>query len=235
MMRFTVPGGTRLVSVGALWVAALVLLALAVAPLAARETGRVVAIGDIHGEFNGFAGILQTADLLDDELRWIGGDATLVQTGDFLDRGKDVRRVMDLLMSIQKQAKSAGGEVIVLQGNHEQLNLAGELRPEYVTADICAAFADGDSERRRAEAYQKWVKWQKDNPFFEPRSEEEWNDLYPLGYFEYVEAIGPDGDYGKWLRTLPVAVKVGLDHLSARRYRTGVPLPQRRQDQQAAL
>ncbi|MDX1643962.1 MAG: metallophosphoesterase, partial [Thermoanaerobaculia bacterium] len=170
---------------------------------------RVLAIGDIHGEFDGLVKILKAAELLDDRLEWVGGDATLVQTGDFLDRGKDVRRVMDLLMSIQRQAADAGGEVIVLLGNHEQLNMVGELRPEYVTADICAAFADENSAARRRQAYEEWVDWQKRNPFFEPRSEETWNELYPLGYFEYVDAIGPEGEYGRWLRTLPVAVKVG--------------------------
>lgn len=53
------------------------------------------------------------------------------------------------------------------------------------------------------------MAWQKENPFFEPRTEAEWKRLYPLGYLEYVEAIGPDGEYGAWLRSLPVAVKVG--------------------------
>lgn len=175
---------------------------------AAATPARVLAIGDIHGEFDGLVEILRVAGLIDEELEWTGGTTTLVQTGDFLDRGKDVRRVMDLLMSIQDQAAKAGGEVVVLLGNHEHLNLVGELRPEYVTPDICAAFADEHSAERRHQAYLDWVEWQKRNPFFEPRSEEVWNQLYPLGYFEYVEAIGPEGEYGSWLRTLPVAVKV---------------------------
>jgi hypothetical protein len=32
---------------------------------------------------------------------------------------------------------------------------------------------------------------------------------HPLGRVEFTEAIGPDGVYGKWLRTLPVAVVIG--------------------------
>jgi hypothetical protein len=185
------------------------LLVAATAALPARAKGRVLAIGDIHGEYEGLVEILQAAELVDDELRWIGGDATLVQTGDFLDRGKDVRRVMDLLRRLQGEATEAGGRMIILTGNHEQLNLAGELRPEYVTPDICSAFVDEDSEATRREAYEAWSRWQKKNPMFQPRTEEQWNTSYPLGYFEYVEAIGPQGEYGKWLRSLPVAVKVG--------------------------
>jgi hypothetical protein len=185
------------------------LVVACLAPTLAAHAERVVAVGDIHGEFDGFVGILRAAGLIDESQHWVGGDATLVQTGDFTDRGRDVRRVMDLLMALQEEARSAGGRAIVLMGNHEQLNLAGELRPEYVTAEICAAFAEEGSEARRTDAYREWVKWQEKNPYFPPRSEEQWRELYPLGYFEYLDAIGPEGAYGRWMRTLPVAVKVG--------------------------
>src|SRR5437867_8351951 len=50
-------------------------------------TERVVAIGDIHGDFDALVGILQRARLIDPRNRWSGGNAILVQTGDFLDRG----------------------------------------------------------------------------------------------------------------------------------------------------
>ena len=77
-----------------------------------------------------------------------------------------------------------------------------------MTGEICAAFVDEDSEQTRAQAYRDWAAWREKNPFFEPQTEDQWNKLYPLGYFEYVEAIGPDGQYGDWLRSLPVAVKI---------------------------
>src|SRR6266508_4386771 len=65
------------------------------------QSSRVVAIGDIHGDFDAFVGILQRTGLVDPSNRWSGGNATLVQTGDFLDRGPKARAVMDLLMSLQ--------------------------------------------------------------------------------------------------------------------------------------
>ena len=78
------------------------------AQAAAEGTGRVVAVGDIHGDFDAFVSILREAGLVDPAHRWIGGAATLVQTGDFTDRGPDVRAVMDLLMTLEAQAESAG-------------------------------------------------------------------------------------------------------------------------------
>ena len=41
---------------------------------------RVVAIGDIHGNYDGFVSILQRAGLVDDDVHWIGGTTTFVQT-----------------------------------------------------------------------------------------------------------------------------------------------------------
>ena len=81
---------------------------LAAEPVAAAEgTSRVVAIGDIHGDFDAFVSVLQEAGLVDTEHRWIGGAATLGQTGDFTDRGPGLRPVMDLLMELE-QAEAAG-------------------------------------------------------------------------------------------------------------------------------
>src|SRR5262249_12454340 len=99
---------------------------------------RIVAIGDVHGEDDGFGGILQRTHLIDPAKRWAGGNTTLVQTGDILDRGPGARAVMDLLISLQKDAPRQSGRVIVLLGNHEAMNLYGDLR--YVTEKDYAQF-----------------------------------------------------------------------------------------------
>src|SRR5687767_354355 len=99
------------------------LVALLLPSLAGAQ--RVVAIGDIHGDLEAFVGILRQAELVDEQKNWTGGKATLVQTGDFLDRGPYVREVMHLLMALEKQAKKAGGRVLVLLGNHEVMNITG--------------------------------------------------------------------------------------------------------------
>jgi hypothetical protein len=115
--------------------------------LTAQTEQRIVAIGDIHGAYDEFVSILAHAKLIDHAQNWTGGRTTLVQTGDFTDRGAKVRQVLDLLMRLERDARRTGGRVIVLAGNHEVLNMLGDLR--YVTPEIAATFADAKSESRR--------------------------------------------------------------------------------------
>src|SRR5215468_11188713 len=175
----------RGVNAGVVFSAALFLLiALSLAASAAAE--RVVAIGDVHGDLDAFVGILQRARLIDPSRRWSGGHTILVQTGDFLDRGPKARGAMDLLMSLQKDAQRQGGRVIVLMGNHEAMNIFGDLR--YVTNNDYASFAnDGPDARKR----------KNDSP-----------TTQPAGFLERCEALSPEGKYGKWLRSLPAIAKV---------------------------
>ena len=95
------------------------------------ESRRIVAIGDIHGAYDNFVALLETAELIDRRQRWSGGDAILVQTGDFIDRGAGSVQVARLLERLQEQSARDGGEVIVLLGNHEVLNLIGDLRYDF--------------------------------------------------------------------------------------------------------
>src|SRR5687767_13511282 len=75
------------------------------------EAARIIAIGDVHGAAESFAAILKKAGLIDGQQRWAGGKAVLVQTGDMSDRGKGMRAALDLLMSLEDQARKAGGRV----------------------------------------------------------------------------------------------------------------------------
>jgi len=106
---------------------------------------RVVAIGDVHGAYPEFVSILQKMGLIDSNRRWSGGTATLVQLGDLIDRGRQSRACLDLLMEIERQAKRSGGRVIPMLGNHEILNILGDFR--YVTLGIYGAFASGGLKR----------------------------------------------------------------------------------------
>ena len=47
-------------------------------PLQLPAPGRVVAVGDVHGDYRAFLQTLQSARLVDADAQWIGGDATLV-------------------------------------------------------------------------------------------------------------------------------------------------------------
>ena len=84
----------------------------------------VYVIGDLHGHYDKFVELLQKAGLIDQELRWSGGNATLCCMGDFTDRGPDGIGCIDLIMRLQQEAKESDGELIALLGNHEPLLLA---------------------------------------------------------------------------------------------------------------
>ncbi len=101
---------------------------------------RLVAIGDVHGDFQATVRALRIGGLIDADHRWTGGDTVLVQTGDVLDRGDDEQRIVDLLVELKEQAKAAGGVVHTLHGNHELMNAAGDFR--YVTPGGFADFED---------------------------------------------------------------------------------------------
>jgi hypothetical protein len=94
---------------------------------------RIIAIGDVHGDLAATRAALRLAGLIDDQDRWTGGDAALVQTGDLLDRGDDEIEILTLLQALQPQALAAGGHVFLMSGNHEVMNVQGDLR--YVTPD----------------------------------------------------------------------------------------------------
>ena len=186
--------------------AALLLCAPVLLPPVFQAQGprsRIVAIGDIHGELEGFAAILRAAGLIDEGRRWTGGRARLVQTGDFLDRGAAVREVMDLLMRLEGEARRAGGRVDVLFGNHEAMNVLHDVRD--VSPAAYAAFADRSSESRRARAFDAAAAAARRQG--RELDREAWMTTRPLGFAEYIEAIGPSGRYGRWLRARKVALE----------------------------
>jgi hypothetical protein len=190
-------------------------LLVALAPLLAQSPAsgaRVVAIGDIHGAYTEFTTILKRAGLVDEQLKWSGGRATLAQTGDYTDRGTDTRKVMDLLMQIERDAKSGGGRVVALLGNHEVMNLIGDWRD--VTPEICATFATPKSEERREESWKQYDRLKQGRtdlplPAVYQLTREQWLQALPPGCLEYREAMGPSGAYGRWLRGKDIAAEIG--------------------------
>lgn len=120
---------------------------------------RIVVVGDVHGAANGFAAILEKAGVIDAHKRWTGGNTILVQTGDMTDRGAGMKDALDLLMALEEQAPKAGGRVQPVLGNHEIMNLTGEMRD--VTPEIFATFG-GEAAMRQAFSptgrYGRWLR-----------------------------------------------------------------------------
>ncbi len=84
-----------------------------------KATRKLIAVGDVHGQFEGLVAILRRAKLIDSAHNWCGGRDRLVQIGDILDRGPFSLKVDALLDKLQAQAQGEGGDVIRLVGNHE--------------------------------------------------------------------------------------------------------------------
>jgi hypothetical protein len=193
---------------------ALALLSIPAQQLTAQGSPRVVAIGDIHGAIIEFKSILKASGLADASGRWTGGKATLLQTGDYMDRGAGTRAVLDLLMTLEKQAKDAGGRAFAVLGNHEVMNLIGDTRD--ATPEIFATFADAKSESRRKAAWEQYAKLgpaktaeSEPVPAVYQQTQPAWLAAHPPGYVEYRDALGPRGKYGAWLRSKPIVTEYG--------------------------
>jgi len=118
---------------------------------------RLIAVGDIHGELEGFQLVLRLENLIDDKNQWCGKDGdALIQIGDMIDRGPHSRESVKFIRDLQKQAEKSEGRVIRLFGNHELMALQGyfsycdfetpeelaeEIREEILQGKIQTAFA----------------------------------------------------------------------------------------------
>ncbi|HEX6128717.1 MAG TPA: metallophosphoesterase [Candidatus Limnocylindria bacterium] len=90
--------------------------------VAIADDWNVWAFSDPHGVTSGFSAALLEAGLVDAELRWSAPPGTaLVGCGDYLDRGRDSRGTLALLRRLQPEAEAAGGRVVLLRGNHEEM------------------------------------------------------------------------------------------------------------------
>jgi hypothetical protein len=184
----------------------LLLTAVAIAPAQAsgwRVDGvdRVVAISDVHGAYDAMVETLRNVGILDDGLAWTGGTSHLVIVGDILDRGPRSRDAMDLLMRLEDEAQAAGGYVHVLIGNHESMNMIGDMR--YVSKGEYAAFAADEAPEQRDRWFDAYVRRQpEDSDVVALR--EHFDATFPAGFFALRKALGPSGKYGKWLLSKPV-------------------------------
>ena len=177
-----------------------------------QNIGRVVAVGDIHGDRDAFVAVLRMAGVIDQQEHWSGGNTHLVQIGDVQARGTQTRQAFDLLMRLEKEASSAGGQVHAIIGNHDAGAIYGDLRntrPEeygaFKTARseelLLKALNDELESRRRAgrlpagdsdvEAVKKL-----------------WLAEHPPGFVEHRQAFSPSGHYGSWIRSNNAIVRI---------------------------
>ncbi len=89
------------------------------------DAGRILAVGDLHGNYAGFRRILQEAGILDKRGHWRARDTHLVQLGDILGRGGEPGKIFKLLKRMEEEAPQFGSRVHVLLGNHEAMSMSG--------------------------------------------------------------------------------------------------------------
>jgi hypothetical protein len=160
---------------------------------------RIVAVADVHGAYDRYLEILKTAAVIDDRGRWAAGKTHFVQLGDVVDRGDDSRKALDLLRRLEHEAHAAGGYSHMLLGNHEAARMLGDMRS--TTPGEYAAFATPESPAIR----EKYLKTLNPPP---GADRDEVVKQTPLGFVELRQAFGRDGEYGRWLRQLPVVIKI---------------------------
>ena len=182
---------------------------VAAAATAAAAAPRIVTVGDVHGDLVAFKEVLREAGVLDPAGAWTGGETVLVQVGDLIDRGPSMRGALDFVMELEQAAAKRGGRVVTLLGNHEVMNLTGDLR--YVVPANYAEFADAGSEKRRADAWRqvrdlgkrRAARLGRPEPPSGREARDAWLRAHPPGFLEHRAAFGPGGRYGRWLRGRP--------------------------------
>jgi hypothetical protein len=176
---------------------------------------RIVAIGDLHGDYENYIKALRAAGLVNKKGKWSGGSTHLVQTGDIPDRGADTLKIIDHISKLGKQAQRKGGRVHNLIGNHEAMNVYGDLR--YVHAGEFEAFVTRGSESLRDRYYDVVMQsFEAQDPegfaALPENYREEWNSKIPLGWVEHRQAWdpawNPQGEYANWVLDKKIAIRI---------------------------
>ena len=106
---------------------------------------RIIAIGDIHGDFNSLLSALYHGKVIDRNGNWTTDPkykkTVVIQVGDLLDKGgrkielntnlnpdDDEWKILIFMQYLNNQALQSGGGVYLLLGNHELMNIKGDLR-----------------------------------------------------------------------------------------------------------
>ena len=135
---------------------------------------RIIVMGDIHGDWDLTIELFKLANLIDDNMNWIGKDTVVVQVGDQIDRCRfngidcsDINatkddeasdiKILHFFTKLHNMAQKDGGAVYSLIGNHELMNVMGKMdyvsykgRKEFENYDAPSEYKTGEEKRRWA-------------------------------------------------------------------------------------
>ena len=169
---------------------------------------KIVAVGDLHGDYENFIKIMLGTGIVDEKLRWAAGDTHFIQTGDIMDRGPAARMIFDVLRRLEKEAEEAGGKVHVLIGNHEEVNITGIVfdYPDYVTVEQFVSFLPRAYRGQKEREFLKRIHgtstiWNEKTQDASTRSKlaEYWQGLMRKDDAQRVYINSFNDNYGKWL------------------------------------
>jgi len=140
---------------------------LRIPPSLNHDTRTHFAVGDIHGNLDGFQKILTHAQLIDKKGNWNGKNVVLAQLGDVIDRGPKSFGAWRYLQKLQMQAKQSQGKVVRLLGNHEDM--------------LCQGY-----ETEKTRPLQKHLKLQK--LILQDIKQADVQAVYHDGYYTYSHA-----------------------------------------------
>ena len=188
-------------------VAPLINFHAAASDMRSKDVGRIVAVADIHGAYKPFELLLKRAELIDEQLAWSGGSTHFVVVGDVLDRGSGSRRVLELLMRLEGEARTSDGAVYLVLGNHEVMNLVGDMR--YVSPGELAAYIPDEDPEAREQAFRRYaLKAGEGKVENLEELRRTFDERYPPGYFGHRELFSGQGTFGKWLLKRPVILAI---------------------------
>lgn len=162
-------------------------------PQVLPKVKRIIVIGDIHGDMNLLKQLLQKAQVINENNKWVGKSTFVVQVGDQIDSCRPTnlqcshsettpndqpydKEIIEFMDRLHKSARKRGGAVISLMGNHELMNILGNL--DYVS-------------------YQNIAEFGK-------------NGQYDDGFINRKKAFGCTGKYGRMLIcTHPTSIIIG--------------------------
>lgn len=190
-------------------------------PCVWADVERIIAVGDLHGDLQNFIVILRGTGVVDENLHWIAGKTHLVQIGDVMDRGPDARKILDLLMRLEKEAEEAGGKVHMLIGNHEEMNISGIAidYEGYVSVEQFIDFLPDSFKERTEKKFIKKIEKsaaKEHNPNFSMDSllKESWEEFLSevrknprhSARKEYIDNFNKT--YGNWILERNAVIKI---------------------------
>lgn len=131
---------------------------------------RIIALSDIEGNFNALSSFLIANQVIDSTYNWKFGKGHLVLLGDIMDRGKNVTQCLWLIYKLEQQAAKQGGKVHFILGNHEAMNLNGNLK--YVE-----------------DKYKAFIQLYSDNSNLAKAYMDFWNNKFVLGEWFQSENV----------------------------------------------